>query len=113
MMHYNRHSLSQNVMTITEESAICGQDGGTLDQPSFGAKKYCMEHISTALVIQFVLGFGIAGLLWPEKLKPVLETLMFPWFPTYRVLRNHSVGAILLSVVLLIVFIVRLHFGIQ
>ncbi len=112
-MHYNLHSLSQNVMTVTDQGRSLRRNGDKLNQSSFGAKYFYMEHITIPLLIQFCLGFGIAGLLWPEKLKPVLETLMFPWFPSYRVLRNHSVGAILLSFVLLVVFIARLHFGIE
>ncbi len=112
MMHYNHDSLSPEC------------DSRPWVEPHFAAKwrKHNnfalvqisnMEQIGLPLVIHLCLAFGIAGLLWPEKLKPVLETLMFPWFPSYRVLRNHSVGAILLSVVLLVAFIARLHLGIQ
>jgi len=72
-----------------------------------------IERLTLPLGIQLCLAFGIAGLLWPEKLKPVFETLMFPWFPTYRALRNHSVAAILLSVVLFVVFVARFHLGVR
>jgi len=59
------------------------------------------------LVSQLCLWFGLAGLLWPEKVKPVFEVLMFPWFPTHRDLRMHSVAAILISVLTLAAFTAR------
>ena len=59
-----------------------------------------MQSLGLALTVQICLLVGMAGLFWPEKLKPVFEVLMFPWFPTYRTLRVHSVGAIIASIVL-------------
>jgi hypothetical protein len=68
-----------------------------------------MQSLGLALVVQICLVVGMAGLLWPEKLKPVFEVLMFPWFPTYRTLRAHSVGALAVSVLLFLVWISIAH----
>jgi len=103
-MHYNHASFSKIVMAVTEQRHFSGEH-------SDNQRDVFIERLTLPLVIQLCLAFGIAGLLWPEKLKPVFETLMFPWFPTYRALRNHSVAAILLSVVLFVVFVARFHLG--
>ncbi len=66
-----------------------------------------MEALSLAVVMQLSLAIGMAGLLWPEKLKPVFELLMFPWFPTYRTLRLHSFAAIGFSFLLFLTWVVR------
>jgi hypothetical protein len=52
------------------------------------------------LVIQFSLAMGLAGLLWPEKLMPVFEVLMFPWPSSLRTIRLNSIAAILLAMFL-------------
>ncbi len=67
-----------------------------------------MEGFSLAIIMQVSLAVGLAGLLWPEKLKPVFEVLMFPWFPTYRALRLHSIAAIAFSFLLFLTWVVRL-----
>jgi hypothetical protein len=54
---------------------------------------------------------GVAGLLWPEKLKPVFEVLLFPWFPTYRTVRLHSFGAIGMSLLMVVMWFVRTRLG--
>jgi hypothetical protein len=59
-----------------------------------------MSHLGIPLFAQISLAIGLAGLLWPEKLMPVFDVLMFPWPSTYRMLRANSVGAIALSVLL-------------
>jgi len=46
------------------------------------------------LVVQLCLTFGVAGLLWPDKFKPVFEVLMFPWTASYRSVRANSIAAI-------------------
>jgi hypothetical protein len=66
-----------------------------------------MQVLGLPLLVQVCLAFGMAGLFWPEKLKPLFEVLLFPWFPSYRTVRAHSVGAILLSAVLFLTWIVR------
>jgi hypothetical protein len=66
-----------------------------------------MHGLPLAVGVQFCLILGIAGLLWPEKLKPVYEVLMFPWYPTYRTVRLHSFGAIGISLMILLMWFVR------
>lgn len=68
-----------------------------------------MEAFSLPIIVQLSLAIGVAGLLWPEKAKPVFELLMFPWFPTYRMLRVHSIAAIGVSFLLFVAWIARLH----
>ena len=68
-----------------------------------------MEALSLPIIVQLSLAVGVAGLLWPEKLKPVFELLMFPWFPTYRALRVHSFAAIGISFLLFLTWVVRLR----
>jgi hypothetical protein len=66
-----------------------------------------MEQIGIPLLSQVSLAIGLAGLLWPEKLMPVFDVLMFPWPSTYRMLRANSIGAIVLSVLLFVGMITR------
>ncbi|HTS04975.1 MAG TPA: hypothetical protein VMP68_05280 [Candidatus Eisenbacteria bacterium] len=37
----------------------------------------------------------MAGLLWPDKLKPFFGVLMFPWPASYRAIRTHGIVAII------------------
>jgi hypothetical protein len=66
-----------------------------------------MQDLKLPLLVQVFFVFGMAGLFWPEKLRPVFEILFYPWFPSYRTVRLHSVGAILLSALLLLGWILR------
>ncbi len=66
-----------------------------------------MNHIGIPLLTQVSLALGLAGLLWPEKMMPVFDVLMFPWPSTYRMLRANSVGAIALSVVMFLGMMTR------
>ncbi len=59
-----------------------------------------MNHLGIPLLTQISLAIGLAGLLWPEKMMPVFDVLMFPWPSTQRMLRANSVGAIAFSVVM-------------
>lgn len=59
-----------------------------------------MNLLGLSLVIQLSLAAGVAGLLWPEKLKPVFDVLMYPWPSSYRSLRANCIAAIALSVLL-------------
>jgi hypothetical protein len=61
-----------------------------------------MNHVGLCIVVQLCLAFGVAGLLWPEKFMPIFDILMFPWAATHRTLRANSIGAIGLSLVLLV-----------
>ena len=60
-----------------------------------------MHELGLCLLVQFCLAFGIAGLFWPEKIKPYFEVLMFPWAASYRSLRANSIAAVALSILLL------------
>jgi hypothetical protein len=68
-----------------------------------------MKNLEVCLIVQFCLAFGVAGLLWPEKLMPIFEVLMFPWAASYRGIRANSIAAIGLSVLLF----VRLFAGVR
>ena len=68
-----------------------------------------MHALALALVVQICLVIGMAGLLWPEKIKPVFELLMFPWLPSYKTLRIHSIGAIAISCLLLLSWLAVSH----
>ncbi|MFZ0321675.1 MAG: hypothetical protein WAL56_21305 [Candidatus Sulfotelmatobacter sp.] len=59
-----------------------------------------MSLFGICFVVQLCLAFGVAGLLWPEKLMPIFEVLMFPWAASYRGIRVNSIAAIGLSVLL-------------
>ena len=59
-----------------------------------------MNTVAVLVVVQLALVSGMAGLFWPEKMMPIFEILMFPIIPTQRTLRMHSVGAVIVSVLL-------------
>ena len=50
-----------------------------------------MENLALGLLVQLFLAFGVAGLLWPEKLMPVYGILMFPWRASDRIIAGQSV----------------------
>jgi hypothetical protein len=64
------------------------------------APGYGMNHLLLSVVVQFSFAFGVAGLLWPERLVSVFDVLMFPWPATYKLVRANAWGALLLSVIL-------------
>ena len=53
-----------------------------------------MENLIFFIIVQLNLVFGVAGLVWPDKLMPVFGVLMFPWPASYRAIRTHGVVAI-------------------
>jgi hypothetical protein len=53
-----------------------------------------MENLIFYVIVQLNLVFGIAGLVWPDKLMPVFGVLMFPWPASYRAIRTHGIVAI-------------------
>jgi hypothetical protein len=61
-----------------------------------------MNSLGVCLLVQMSLAFGVAGLLWPDKLMPLFDVLMFPWAASYRTVRANSVAAIGISIVLLV-----------
>ena len=60
-----------------------------------------MNVWALCLLVQLCLAFGVAGLFWPEKVRPVFDVLMFPWPSTFRSLRLNSIAAIAVSILLL------------
>jgi hypothetical protein len=61
-----------------------------------------MDILGLCLIVQLGLAFGVAGLIWPEKFRPVFDVLLFPWAATYRAVRVNSLAAIGLSLLLLV-----------
>ena len=53
-----------------------------------------MDNFIFCLIAQLNLMFGIAGLIWPDKLTPFFRVLMFPWPATYRSIRVNAIIAI-------------------
>jgi hypothetical protein len=68
-----------------------------------------VNSLGLCFVVQMCLIFGLAGLLWPAKLMPVFEILMFPWVASYRSIRGHSIIAIGLSLVLFVALLTGHH----
>ena len=68
-----------------------------------------MNHLLLSLAVQFSLAFGVAGLLWPERLVAVFDVLMFPWPATYKLVRANAWAALLLSVLLFAALLARMH----
>ena len=65
------------------------------------------HHFVVSLVVQLSLAFGLAGLLWPERLIAVFDVLMFPWPATHRFVRANAWAALVLSVLLFLGLIVQ------
>lgn len=61
-----------------------------------------MNYLGVCLLIQMSLVFGLAGLLWPDKLMPLFDVLMFPWAASYRTVRINSLAAIGISLLILV-----------
>jgi len=72
--------------------------------------KIMVELFAFPLIAQLCLAFGMAGLLWPEKVKGC-TVLWFPWIPTYRAVRYSSIGAIVFSMLVVALFLSRLNPG--
>lgn len=57
-------------------------------------------NLDIFVVANFSLGFGVAGLLWPENFLLLFDVLMFPWSASTRVVRANSITAILFALLL-------------
>jgi hypothetical protein len=68
-----------------------------------------MNVLGLCLLVQLSLAFGVAGLFWPEKVRPVFDVLMFPWASSNRLLRANSIAAIAVSILLLARLVVVLR----
>jgi hypothetical protein len=53
-----------------------------------------MDNLVFCILVQLNLVFGVAGLIWPDKLKPLFGVLMFPWPASYRAIRVNGIVAI-------------------
>ena len=69
-----------------------------------------MANLVFYLIVQFNLIFGVAGLMWPDKLMPVFGLLMFPWPPTYRAIRIHGVVAVIGYLLVAAKLLVKAHY---
>jgi len=54
-----------------------------------------MENAVFYTIVQLNLIFGLAGLMWPDRLMPVFGWLMFPWPASHRAIRTHGIVAVL------------------
>jgi hypothetical protein len=68
-----------------------------------------MNHLVLSLVVQLSFAFGVAGLLWPEKLVAVFDVLMFPWPATYKLVRANAWGALFIAFMLFLAMLAKLH----
>ena len=53
-----------------------------------------MENLIFYLIVQLNLIFGVAGLMWPDRMMPVFGVLMFPWPASLRAIRTHGIVSI-------------------
>jgi hypothetical protein len=58
------------------------------------ARNHRMENFIFYCIVQLNLIFGVAGLVWPDKLMPTFGLLMFPWRASHRAIRIHGVVAV-------------------
>jgi hypothetical protein len=61
-----------------------------------------MNVLRLCFVVQLCLAFGVAGLFWPEKFRPLFDVLLFPWTASYRAVKVNSIAALALSLLLLV-----------
>jgi hypothetical protein len=54
-----------------------------------------MANLVFYLIVQLNLIFGVAGLMWPDRLMPVFGLLMFPWPASHRAIRIHGVVSVI------------------
>jgi hypothetical protein len=53
-----------------------------------------MDNFVLCLLVQLYLAFGVAGLIWPDKLMPLFGILMFPWAASHGWIRANGILAI-------------------
>jgi len=68
-----------------------------------------MQSLGVPLMAQLCLVFGVAGLFWPEKFVAVFDVLMFPWPASHRTVRANSIASIMLSLLLIVSMLTRVH----
>jgi hypothetical protein len=68
-----------------------------------------MSPILLSLAVQLSMAFGMAGLLWPEKLIAVFDILLFPWPATHKFVRTNAWAAIVVAFLLFLALLGRTH----
>jgi cytochrome b561 len=68
-----------------------------------------MANLVFYLIVQLNLIFGVAGLIWPDKLMPVFGLLMFPWPASQRAIRIHGIVAVVGYVLVVIKILATGH----
>jgi hypothetical protein len=68
-----------------------------------------MNHLVLSLAVQLSFAFGVAGLLWPEKLVAVFDVLMFPWPATHRMVRANAWGSLCVALLLFLALMAKTH----
>ena len=53
-----------------------------------------MNTLALCVIMQMCLSFGLAGLIWPERLMPLFGVLMFPWPASHRAIRANGIAVI-------------------
>jgi hypothetical protein len=66
-----------------------------------------MNHLVLSLVVQLSLTFGLAALLWPERLIVLFDVLMFPWPATHKFVRANAWASLLVSFLLFLGLVAR------
>jgi hypothetical protein len=61
-----------------------------------------VNTLALCFVVQLGLAFGLAALFWPDKFMPLFKILMFPWAASCPAIRVNGIGAIGLSLLLLV-----------
>jgi hypothetical protein len=68
-----------------------------------------MDNLIFFAIVQLNLVFGVAGLVWPDKLMQVFGYLMFPWPATHRAIRMHGIVAIAGYLLVLVKLLTAAH----
>lgn len=62
------------------------------------------EYYVLALIVQLSLGYGLAGLLWTDKVKGC-TVLWFPFIPSLRAVRTSGVASIVFAALVFAMFV--------
>lgn len=68
-----------------------------------------MANLIFYSIVQLNLIFGVAGLMWPDRLMPVFGLLMFPWPASHRAIRTHGIVAIVGYLLVLLKIVATSH----
>ena len=82
----------------------------TVIELAFSRVVSSMETLVFYLIVQVNLIFGVAGLMWPDKLMPVFGLLMFPWPPSHRAIRIHGIVAVVGYLLVVARILAQAHF---